>query len=188
MNKTKLMALVLAVVMAFTMAACNNSKDTNRFEVNSSNSEIIEVTDIENNASENVDNSEIITPVESEKPAADPSSKPTSTPTPEIKPEGNTKPETKPNESPKQTPTPEVAKCGAVGHTSDGKCPVCGSTYTTPVTTPAPTPKPTSAPAVTCPTCGSTAHAQHPAPDNNDDAYIEINPGDGEGDNPTIGK
>ena len=74
MNKTKLMALVLAVVMAFAMNACNN-KDTNSFEVNSSNSEIIKVTDIENNASENEDNSEIITPVESEKPAADPSSK-----------------------------------------------------------------------------------------------------------------
>ena len=157
----------------------------------------VDVSDKKDEAVENVK------PVESEKPAPTPEVKPTSkpvetpvaTPAPEVKPEETAKPVAtptpeapKPTEAPVATPapttTPEPPKCGAVGHSVDGTCAVCGSSYTTPVATPAPTPVPTPPPAVTCPTCGSTAHAQHPAPDNNDDAYIEIKPGDDIGDNP----
>ena len=111
------------------------------------------------------------------------SAKPVATPTPEAP-----KPTEAPVATPAPTPTPEAPKCGAVGHSVDGTCAVCGSSYTTPVATPAPTPVPTPPPAVTCPTCGSTAHAQHPAPDVNKEHDVVINPGDGEGDNPTIGK
>ncbi|MBR4890194.1 MAG: hypothetical protein IKU15_02610 [Clostridia bacterium] len=154
-----------------------------------------DVSDKKDEAGENVK------PVESEKPAPTPEVKPTSkpvetpaaTPTPEVKPEETAKPVATPTpEAPKPTeapvatpaPTPEPPKCGAVGHSVDGTCSVCGSSYTTPVATPAPTPVPTPPPAVTCPICGSSAHAEHPIGNKNDDFVVEINPGDDRGDNP----
>ncbi|MBR5521036.1 MAG: Ig-like domain-containing protein [Oscillospiraceae bacterium] len=52
--------------------------------------------------------------------------------------------------TPQPTPTP-AATCGTAGHTTDGTCPVCGSTYTAPVC------GATGHTADgTCPACGST--------------------------------
>lgn len=64
-------------------------------------------------------------------------------------------------------------ECGVEGHTADDHCEWCDTVNCTDVH---------------CPTCGSTEHVQHPAPDVDGEHDVEIKPGDGEGDNPTIGK
>ena len=178
MKRTKTIAIIMAIlIMALTMTACKNNTDTKGSDLSAINSETDELVDAGNSISYNEDKTDVtskedasgnVKPVESAKPAPTPEAKPTS----------------KPVATP--TPTPETPKCGAVGHSVDGTCSVCGSSYTTPVATPAPTPVPTPPPAVTCPTCGSTAHAQHPALDGNEKIPVEVNPGYGEGDNPEI--
>ena len=147
----------------------------------------VDVSDKKDEAVENVKPVESAKPVATPTPEAKPTSKPVetpvATPAPEVKPEETAKPVATPTpEAPKPTeapvatpaptPAPEAPKCGAVGHSVDGTCAVCGSSYTTPVATPAPTPVPTPPPAVTCPTCGSTAHAQHPIV--NDDVEVPL--------------
>ena len=200
------------LIMALTMTACKNNTDTKGSDLSAINSETDELVDAGNSISYNEDKTDVtskedasgnVKPVESAKPAPTPEAKPTSkpvetpvaTPAPEVKPEEPAKPVATPTpEAPKPTeapvatpaptPTPEAPKCGAVGHSVDGTCAVCGSSYTTPVATPAPTPVPTPPPAVTCPICGSSAHAEHPIGNKNDDFVVEINPGDDRGDNP----
>lgn len=176
MKSTKTMAIIMAIlIMALTMTACKNNTDTKGSDLFASNSETDELVNVVNSISYNEDKTDVtskedasgnVKPVESAKPAP--------TPTPEVKPEEPAKPVA----TPAPTPTPEPPKCGAVGHSVDGTCSVCGSSYTTPVATPAPTPVPTPPPAVTCPTCGSTAHAQHPIYNDNDMVPVDPNPGD----------
>lgn len=62
-------------------------------------------------------------PTETTKPVSTSTPVPTATPTPTAKPTATPTPTAKPTEAP---------KCGAVGHSADGTCSVCGSTYTTP--------------------------------------------------------
>ena len=71
------------------------------------------------------------TPAPTQKPAATPA--PTQAPTPVVteKPVVTPEPTAKPTERPTPEPT-EAPKCGALGHSEEGKCPVCGSTYEKP--------------------------------------------------------
>lgn len=77
-------------------------------------------------------------------PVSTPKPEPTPTPAPAPAPEPTPAPAPAPAPEPAPVPTPT---CGAVGHTAEGTCPVCGSSYTIP----------------RCPTCGSADHTTHPA-------------------------
>lgn len=59
-------------------------------------------------------------------------------------------------------------KCSEIGHSADGTCNVCGNSYTTPVSTPE---------LARCDICGSTDHIIHPPLDN--DQLIEHTPDKG---------
>ncbi|MBQ8604600.1 MAG: Ig-like domain-containing protein [Oscillospiraceae bacterium] len=84
---------------------------------------------------------------------------PAPTPTPVPAPTPTPTPTPRPVATPTPTPAPV---CGDIGHTADGTCPACGTTYTTPKCPTCGATDHTVHPVPTCPTCGSTDHTTHP--------------------------
>lgn len=85
----------------------------------------------------------------------------TATHTVTVKPAVVATPEPIPTPEPVATPEP-VVTCGDIGHSTDGTCPACGDTYTTPKCPTCGATDHTVHPVPTCPTCGSTDHITHP--------------------------